>query len=75
MLLFESNEHRVSHKRYFPPTLETKDFNVMIDGRFFDQPISNDIKIYENKITTGEGDDHTAGFLIDYPYFKRNKEL
>ena len=35
----------------------------MIDGRnFFDQPIENDIKTYENirKITTGQEDDNTA---------------
>ena len=34
----------------------------MVDGKsFFDQPIENDIKTYENirKITTGEGDDYT----------------
>ena len=35
----------------------------MVDGKsFFDQPIENDIKTYENirKITTGEGDDYTT---------------
>ena len=36
----------------------------MIDGRnFFNQPIKNDIKKYENirKITTCQGDDYTTG--------------
>ena len=35
----------------------------MVYGKsFFDQPIENDIKTYENirKITTGEGDDYTT---------------
>ena len=45
----------------------------MIDGRnIFDQPIKNDMITYENiqKITTVQGDDYTAGCLLDYPYFK-----
>ena len=45
----------------------------MIDGKtFFDQPINNEPKTYENirKIATGKGDDYTNGCLLDYPYFK-----
>ena len=45
----------------------------MIDGKnFFDQPVKNDKVTYKNirKITTGQGDDHTTGFLLDYIYFK-----
>ena len=45
----------------------------MIDGNiFFDQPINDDAKTYENirKIATGKGDDYTNGCLLDYPYFK-----
>ena len=40
----------------------------MIDGKsFFDQPINNALKTYENirKITTGQGDDYTTGCLLD----------
>ena len=36
----------------------------MIDvKKFFDEPINNDYKIYENikKIETGDGDDYTTG--------------
>ena len=46
----------------------------MIHGKnFFDQPINNMIKIYENirKITIGQGHDYTTGSLIDYTYFKK----
>ena len=46
----------------------------MIDGKnFFDQPINNMIKTYENikKITIGQGDDYTTGCLLDYTYFKK----
>ena len=46
----------------------------MIDWKnFFDQPINNMIKTYENirKITIGEGDDYTTGCLLDYTYFQK----
>ena len=49
----------------------------MVDGgNFFDLPIKNDIK-HENiqKITTGQGDDYTTGFLLDYNGFKKYKML
>ena len=39
----------------------------------FDQPVKNDKVSYKNirKITIGQGDDYTAGFLLDYTYFKK----
>ena len=46
----------------------------MIDGRnFFDQSIKDDLEIYDNirKIPTGQGDDYTTGYLLDYLYFKK----
>ena len=46
----------------------------MIDGKnFFDDPVKRDMKTYDNicKIATGQGDDYTAGCLLDYIYFKR----
>ena len=50
----------------------------MIDGRnFFDQPIDNKNKTYENirKIASGKGDDYTTGCLLDYCYFKKNYKM
>ena len=50
-----------------------KDYSVMIDGNFFfDQPVKNSKITYENirEIDTGQGDDYTTGFLLDYTYFK-----
>ena len=50
----------------------------MIDGKnFFDQPIKNDLKIYDNirKIATGQSDDYTIGCLLDQPYFKKYYKL
>ena len=50
----------------------------MIDGKnFFDQPINNNLKTYENirKIATGQGDDYTTGCLLDYSYFKDHYKM
>ena len=50
-----------------------KDGNYMIDGKsFFDESVKNGIRTYYNiwKIATGQGDDNTAGCLLDYAYFK-----
>ena len=40
-------EHHIQNN--YLPKVEIKDYNVKIDGKnFFDQPINNDTKIYEN---------------------------
>ena len=44
---------------------------------FFDQPINNDTKTFENirKIATGQGDDYTTSCLLNYPCFKENYKI
>ena len=64
VLSFENRRVQESNKQYFLPTVQIKDYNVMIDWRnFFDQPVKNDLR-------TGQGNDYTTGCLLDYPYFK-----
>ena len=78
VLAFEDDAQRTSNKRYYIPNVEIKDYNVMIDGKnFFDQPINNMIKSYENirKITIGQGDDYITGCLLDYSYFQKYKMI
>ena len=73
VLAFENDNHRTSDERYYLPTVEIKDYNIVINGEnFFDQPIKNNKITYDNirKIATGQGDDYTTGCLLDYPYFK-----
>ena len=43
----------------------------------FDQPINDDTKTCENmrKNATGQGDDYTTAFLLDYPYFEENYKM
>ena len=43
ILLLKDDDGQESHKQYYLPTVEMKDYNVIIDGiNFFDQPIKND---------------------------------
>ena len=60
VLLFKNDDGRERHKQYYLSTVEIKGYNVMIDRRnFFDQPIKNDLKTYDNirKIATGQSED------------------
>ena len=46
VLAFENDDDRTSDDQYFLPTVEIKDYNIMINGEnVFDQPIKN------NKVT------------------------
>ena len=66
-----------SQRSYFLPRLEMN-YNIQIDGRnFYDQPINDLIKQYDEvrKISTGQGEDYTTGCLLDFAYFKQNYRL
>ena len=72
VLAFEGDTQRTSHSGHYLPYIEIKDYNIRINGEnLFDQPIKNNKVTYENirKIATGQGDDHTTGCSLDYPYF------
>ena len=69
---------RNSHTKYFLPRVNTTNYNVLIDGRnFYDQPINDSVKQYDEirKTATGQGDDYTTGCLLDYQYFKDHYNL
>ena len=69
---------RDSHKKYFLQRVNITSYNVLIDDRnFYDQPINDQIKKYNEirKITTGKRDDYTTGCLLDYQYFKDHYQL
>ena len=74
VLSFENEAQRTSYKRYYLPTRDIKNYNVMIDGQnYFDQPVGNYLITYDNirKIATGDGNDYTTGCLLGYNYFKK----
>ena len=67
-----------SHRKYFLPRVEIKNYNIEVNGRnFYDQPINDLIKQYDEvrKISTRKGDDYTTGCLLGFVYFKRNYRL
>ena len=69
----DNKVERNSHRKYFMLRVEITNYNVLIDGRnFYDQPISDQIKKYDEirKIATGKRNDCTTGCLLDYQYFK-----
>ena len=62
------------HRRYFLPRVKIENDNIEIDGKnFYDQPINKLIKQYDEvrKVSTGQGDDYTTCFLLDFAYFKK----
>ena len=78
VLAFENDDERTSDDQYYLPTVEIKDYNILINGEnFFDQIIKNNKVTYENirKIATGQGDDYTTGCLLDYSYFADNYKM
>ena len=67
--LNDANSTVNSHRKYFLPRAEIKNYNIEIDGRnFYDQLINDLIKQYDEvrKISTGQGDDYTIGSLLDF---------
>ena len=72
VLAFENDNDRICDDEYYLPTVEIKDYNIVINGEnLFDQPIKSNKISYDNirKIATGQGDNYTTGCLLDYPYF------
>ena len=69
---------RNSHTKYFLPRVNITNYNVLIDRRiFYDQPINDLVKQYDEirKTATGQEDDYTIGCLLDYQYFKDHYNL
>ena len=73
VLSFGNEEQRKSYKRYCLPTVEIRNYNVMIDGEnFFDELVRHKLMAYDNiqKVSTDQGHYYTTGCLLDYNYFK-----
>ena len=75
VLSFENEEDRTSFSKYYAPKVETKDFNVLIDGKnFFDVPVK-DKEANEKIIEISKNSDYTTGNLLDYEYFSKHYKL
>ena len=76
ILSFQNEEDRSSFSKYYTPTIEIKDYNVLIDGKsFFEIPIKNKEETYEAIIELIRNGDYTTGNLLDYEYFSTHYKL
>ena len=77
VLSFENEDDRTSYYKYYVPSLEIKDYNVLIDGNaFFELPVKNIQETYEKIIQiTDHSGYYTRGNLLDYEYFKEHYKL
>ena len=69
---------RDGRTKYYLPTIDLNKYNVIIDGRNFnDNPIESEIEKYRElkKVMTEKGEDYTTGSLLDYYYFKKYYKL
>ena len=67
-----------SSKKYFLARVKIENYDIKIDGKdFYDQPINDSVKQYDKirKISTGQGNDYTTGYLLDFAYFEKNYRL
>ena len=71
-----NKDYRHSFSHYYVPSVETKDFNVLIDGKsFFDLPVKNEEEAYEKIIEMSNNNDYTTGNLLDFAYFKKKIQI
>ena len=67
----------LSYYKYYVPSVEIKDYNVLIDGNaFFELPIKNIEETYEKIIQiTDHSGYYTRGNFLDYECFKEHYKL
>ena len=76
VLSYKNEEDRTSFSKCYIPKVETKDFNVLNDGKpFFEIPVKNKEEAYEAIIEMSKNNDYTTGNLLDYEYFKDQFKL
>ena len=79
--LINNTKNRVvrgNHRKHFLPRVYISLYNVLVDDKTFYSQLANDqIKKYDEirKIATGQRDDYTTGFLLDYQYFRDQDQL
>ena len=77
ILSFENEDDRTCYYKYYLPSVEIKDYNVLIDGNvFFELAIKNIEETYEKIIQiTDHSAYYTRGNLLDHEYFKEHYKL
>ena len=76
VLSFENEDDRTYFSKYYVPSVEIEDFNLLIDGKsLFDAPIKNKEQVYKQTIEMGRNNDYTNGNLLDHEYLLEHYKL
>ena len=76
VLSFKNEDDRTSFSKYYKPTVEIKDYNVVINGQiFFNVPIKSKEETYENIVEMSKNNNYTTTNLLDYEYFSNHYKL
>ena len=76
VLIFPNEDGRTNFSKYYMPTVEIKDYNVIIDGKpFSEKRIKNKKETYQKIIEMSKNSNYTTGNLLDYKYFKHHYKL
>ena len=77
VLAFPNEDDRKSFTKYYTPTVEIKDYNVILDGqmRFYEIPVRNKEETYKAISALIECDNFTTGNSLNYEYFRTHYKL
>ena len=76
VLSFDNEDDKISFSKYYTPSIEIKDFNLLINSRgFSDQSIKNKEETYEGITEMSKNKDYTTGNLLDVEYFSKHYKL
>ena len=76
VLAFPNEEDRSSFSKYYMPTVEIKDYNVLIDLQpFCDIPIKNKEQTYKAITELFNHGNYTTGNYLTYEYFCKHYKL
>ena len=69
-MAFPNDEDRKSFSKYYTPTIEIKDYNVILDGKtpFYDIPIKNKEETYKAITELIKNDDYATGDSLNFKY-------
>ena len=74
VLAFENEQDKKSYFKYYTPTVEIKDYKVLIDlDPFYEK--KNKEETYKKAIELIRRCDYTTGNLLDYDYFANHYKL
>ena len=74
----DADSKRFKTRKYYSRKGIIKNYNMIINRRnFYNQPINSAIEQYKEirTLITGQGEDYTTGFLLDYGYIKHHYRL